>query len=297
MQQETFARRDVVRAFRKFIDIQHDLLGANANTWHHHLKHMIDHCENNPVMSTVIAPLRENNHVNLESWFNELTGANFRRAKYSLPLDDIERASLIYQLLSNIAHAPRGDRTVVGFSMRVFGSSNDISELISNFDNEITSKFTREIVYRLNEIQEDLGESTVVKKEEIVVFQNFGNYQNINGNINNNNVAIGSSSISTTSENISQIDEIRRLLKNLEEEVIKSNGSLTEQHTDSIRTMDLALSNENVSPSEVSHAVEKLASLSNASKSILKDISLRTVATLGANKLSGAIDFVLSSIG
>ncbi len=100
MTQETFSRREVERAFRKFNDLVSDLMGAVFQTWPDCFRRLISHCEQHPVMRTITEPLRQNKNVDASKWYDDCLTLG-----YGLPTDDDDCTALLYQFFRLFAKA------------------------------------------------------------------------------------------------------------------------------------------------------------------------------------------------
>ncbi len=169
MPQETFSRREVERAFRKFNDLVSDLMQAVFQTWGDCFTHLIAHCEQNPVMRAITEPLRQNTNVDASKWYGECLGSvrgMVGSGRYALPTDDDDRTALLYQFFLKIEHE---SLDITKFCMAVYGATK-FQEMVRIFNAELVQKFAREVSYRLDEITQDIGEATEVRREQMLVF-------------------------------------------------------------------------------------------------------------------------------
>lgn len=192
MDQEKYTRREVDRSFRKFEDLERDVFSAVYQTWWENFLHLVDHCESDRVMRAITDPLKENPNVDADDWYINFVergciGPGYYR--YTLPTNDTDRTALIYKFFLMISES--GENTLDNFCDLAYSDSG--SSIVDDrrvFNQEIVQKFTREMKYRINEIREDIGNNEIVHRSEMLVFQNFGNFQNVTGSIDQNNVSI-----------------------------------------------------------------------------------------------------------
>jgi hypothetical protein len=187
-----FARRIVVRSFRKFRDLADDLRNAEFRTWEEYLRHLIHHCRSDSVMQVVTEPLRTHPNVDFKKWCDEFwcsnEGGGLGTYHYSLPLNDEERVSLLYQFLVAITE---GNFDSFSFCVTAYGSEG-LDDAVRSLNSEIVEKFTREVGYRLEEVEIDLGDSQEVDSSALMVFHYHGPVQTINGGVHGGIVALNS---------------------------------------------------------------------------------------------------------
>ena len=89
MDKHRFSMREVTRSFRKFRDLVNDLRVAPYQIWGDRLSHLVDHCENDPVMRVVTESLRAPTRtVNAQTWYDESLkthGGMLGSGRYELP--------------------------------------------------------------------------------------------------------------------------------------------------------------------------------------------------------------------
>jgi hypothetical protein len=198
--EQTFSRRQVERSFRKFNDIVQDLFSAQFQTWGDSFNHLVEHCEQDPVMRVITEPLRSNSEVDAEEWYQEILDSQTGGAgsgTYKLPYDDDKRTALLYQFFLFMYDEEKGF-SLPHLNIVLFGKSK-YQDMISVFNQEIVQKFTREVSYRLEEILEDIGDEQVVTTEAMMVFHHHDYSMKITGNIEGSNLALGGSTISDSS--------------------------------------------------------------------------------------------------
>lgn len=214
----TFARRDVQRAFRKFNDTVSDLFRADFRTWGDTLNRLLDHCEKNNVMSVVVGPLKKNTQINVQSWHQdamETIGGMIGSGRFTLPLDDEDRTALLYQFLLAI---DKNEIAVDKFCMHFFGKTN-YQEMVDVFNQEIVEKFTREIGYRLEEIEEDVAGQETIELKDLIVFNHYDQSTVVHGTVTGGNVNIGSGSITARDVTINSVDDLVKAFNALKHEL------------------------------------------------------------------------------
>jgi hypothetical protein len=192
--QSTFSRREVERSFRKFRDIVNDLFSAKFQQWDDMFTHLIAHCENDPVMTVITEPLKNDPRVNATKWWDDAI-ASVRgmvgSGHYALPTDDDERTALLYQVFLGIEN---NDWDLSRFNMSVFGHTH-YQDMVDTFNQELVLKFTREMSYRLDEVVADNEDADEIPREAMIVFHHHdqsttvhGNFQGIAGNVTNSSI-------------------------------------------------------------------------------------------------------------
>jgi len=198
MTEQTFSRRQVERSFRKFNDLVNDLFNAQFQTWSGVFSNLIKHCEEDEVMMVVTAPLKSNQNVDAKEWLEEAMGSvtgMLGSGSFSLPYDDDDRTALLYQFF---LIAEKDDFDLSKFCVVIYGTRK-YQDMARVFNQELVSKFTREVSYRLEEITQDFGNEQEIPKEAMLVFHHHDHSMNIHGNIEGSNIASGQSSVSDSS--------------------------------------------------------------------------------------------------
>lgn len=215
MEQKKFSYRQVSRSFRKFNDIVADLFSAQYQTWGDIFTHMITHCEQDEVMKIITEPLRANQNINGEKWLEEALSSNpgVGSGRYELPYDDDDRTALLYQFFLVVE---KTDFRLSDFSMTMYGATN-YQDMVSAFNQELVSKFTREVSYRLDEIMQDFENQQEIPQEAMLVFHHHNNSMNIHGNIQSSNVASGQAKISSSSATNTNIYTRTEILETLQQ--------------------------------------------------------------------------------
>ena len=220
-----FSRAEVRSSFRKFSDTCTDLIQSDWHTWDNYLNILIDHCENNPVMKTVTDPLRHNPNVDIDAWYTEFqdsVGGMVGSGSYSLPSNDEDRTALYYKFLRDVQD---GKIQLVQFCLNAFGST-DYNDMIYRVNNEFVDKFYREVKYRLQDLETELGADTEIAEERLFVFEThyhqptYDQSTTVHGSISNSSFVAHSTNVSQsvlvtmTSEPVANlIEEIGKVLR------------------------------------------------------------------------------------
>jgi hypothetical protein len=276
MAAEQFTRREVERAFRKFRDLLTDLMQARFQTWGDTFTHLIAHCEKNPVMRVVTEPLRANKNVDANRWYLDTLASVLGMVgsgRYSLPVDDDDRTALLYQLFLKVEYE---NINISEFCMSVYGTTN-YQEMVSVFNEELVTKFAREMTYRLDEVLTDLGTSQEVPREAMLVFHfhdhsQQDNSMHITGPIQGSNVAVGGSSISNSSATYTTNAELAEALKGLKPLI----REVTESQRDAVAVaLDVLVeaTQKAIPVAQVAQATDTLAKSSPSFTDRLKDIT------------------------
>jgi len=97
---------------------------------------LIDHCENDPVLSIVINRLKANRNINLDEWYDKVKD---RENPFELPKDDENRLALLYQLLSKLV---REKLDPVDVAYELFPSRiTSLDHYVHEFSNNIMRPF------------------------------------------------------------------------------------------------------------------------------------------------------------
>jgi hypothetical protein len=105
----TFTASQVATALRRFDDYGEDVLNSVYQTYANNLEIFLNHCESDPVMSTITAPLKENVNVNLDTWhkaFLAVARAFAGSTRFTLPSDEEDRQGQYGTLPSRVAPIP-----------------------------------------------------------------------------------------------------------------------------------------------------------------------------------------------
>ena len=184
MKRDSFPRRDVRRAFRKFSDMGSDVTRAQFQTWEAHLKNLLDFCETDPIMDIITDPLRHNPNINIEQWhkdFQTTVGSMVGSGQYEIPKNDDDRTALFYQVLRAFSD---GKIDPGRFAVHAFGETK-YQEIVNVINLEFVDKFIREMQYRIQDIEDDTQGQIEVERKALTVFhvynapvQKFDNVQN-----------------------------------------------------------------------------------------------------------------------
>ena len=181
---QMFTVKEVVNSFRRFNDLSNDVRNASFQTWGECLLQLIVFCREDGVMRVVTEPLRTNPNVNFARWwqdFNSSGRVGIGTKQYELPTDNDDRISLLYQFFVSIVEHKIN---AFGFALQVFGKTKH-QEKVNMLNSEIVEKFTREVAYRLKEVEKELGEREEVESSALTVFHYHGPVQTYHGAVQN----------------------------------------------------------------------------------------------------------------
>jgi hypothetical protein len=279
MTSEYFSRREVERSFRKFRDIVNDLVSAKFQTWDDMFSHMITHCDTDPVMRVVIAPLLANKNVNADKWYADCmasVGSMVGTAHYELPYDDEDRTALLYQFFRKI----KTERIEIGdFCINAYGATK-YQEMVDVFNRELVVKFAREVTYRLDEIMEDIGDQREVSKEAITVFHYHDHSVTVHGNIQGGYVTGSGATISGASASYGTDGELSVVLNEMRSLVSEVAANQKEAVEQAIDLMLRSINDQSVSSSEIAAAASIIVKASPTLGQRLKDITGRIGVSL-----------------
>jgi hypothetical protein len=258
MSQEKFSRREVERSFRKFNDIVNDLIHANFRTWGNVFTHLITHCENDPVMQVITGPLKTNKNVDAEEWYKEAlnsVGGMIGSGRYELPYDDEDRTALLYQFFLMFEE---NKVDFMAFCLGMYGTSR-YQDAVDTFNRELTEKFTREISYRLDEIRDDLGDQQEVPREAMMVFHHHDYSLNIQGNVQGSNIATGGSTISNSTAEYTNHEELASALKSLKPIINEVSAGQRESAEMALQLLIQATHDPSISTEQVAEATRTIS--------------------------------------
>ena len=196
MAKEKFTQKEVSRAFRDFSDFAGDVEQAEWAAWSENLRLFLHFCENNPVMETVLAPLKNTTLIDYDSWRSKL---DTEKSDEKFPSDEDERTALYYQILLAANKHPNKYSFLINIMMTIYSQTGgkNAADSISSFNNEIFFKFARTMRYRLEEIQDEIANQNEVGRESLIAFHFTNHGTLITGNVNANHsqVAIGESDL------------------------------------------------------------------------------------------------------
>ncbi len=167
-----FTPKQVEISFRKFSDNAEDLESSDYNTFDTNLSIFLNHCENDEIMKTITSPLKNTEIFDkCDKEFLSKGGSMVGSSKITFPEDEYERDSYIYQLLLKLKDK---ERDITNITMRAYGA-NVLSEAVYWFNEKITSKLTRSLKYKLEEIGErierEVKEGENVPINMLIVYQ------------------------------------------------------------------------------------------------------------------------------
>ena len=284
MGQIQFSRAQIDKAFRKFDDLAGDLAGARYQNYQDLLTQFVRHCENDSVMRLVTEPFRHNPNVVLDDWVEN----NFSRHEMRWPVDENDRISLLYQLIVEAASESDG---AIQFGLIYFGE-DQLNSAVASFNDQIVSKFTREVGYGLDEIRANIGNSTSVQREAMLVFHHHGNVTNIN-NSQNSNIAVGGSTISNSVAGTGNQVDVAHSLESLRNLI----GDVAQEHRQAVtNAIDFLISasiDGTVRRIQVAQAAETIADASPKMKARLTELAIGITGSLAATGMIEGIKFAL----
>lgn len=188
----SFTQKQVESSFRRFNDFASDVFHSDFHIFNTRFEIFIHHCENDEVIKVITYQLKEID-VHFKDWWErgQATGGSFVGSKeFHLPVEEIERDALLYQLILKIHN---GEIEFSSFCMDYFGDTK-YDLMIQNFNSAILVLLVRSIGYRLEEILEtiktELGDRQVVPITMLFVYQNHPIHIG-NGNLFSGDSAIG----------------------------------------------------------------------------------------------------------
>jgi hypothetical protein len=174
-----FDKKQVELSFRKFSDYADDVLSSNHHTFNTRFNMLLNHCENDPVMSIISSQLK-NVDVHFDEWWEKgmSTGGSFAGSKhFDLPVDEKEQASLLYQFCLKINN---GSIDFILFCINFFGSGV-YDEMVFAFNEAIVRPMVRSIGYKLDEIRHDID--TKLETDRDIPINRFYVYQDFSTSI------------------------------------------------------------------------------------------------------------------
>jgi len=169
---ESFTPKQIEISFRKFNDYSSDFEVSDHNSFDTHLKILLDHCENDPIMKVITEPLK--NEKVYGKWKDEFIqgmGSMVGSSKLNFPIDEYERDSYLYQLLRKMRN---NEINLTTLAMRCHGGSS-LNEGVYWFNEQILGKLLRSLRYKLEEVQDriarEVKEGDNVPMNLLFVFQ------------------------------------------------------------------------------------------------------------------------------
>jgi len=145
------------RGLKRFEDFAGDLARSDMNTFDDRLRLLVNYCQSDPVLSIIHNQLMSMSGVDFEYWHKEVlstVGGMVGSGELSFPTDLEKRMALMYQLLNKIAEK---EIDLTGFAHNFFATGNNgIDSLIYAFNDAVVEPLTRELSYRIEELEEDL---------------------------------------------------------------------------------------------------------------------------------------------
>ena len=287
-----FTKREVFNSFRKFNDLKNDVETAKPQSWIGVLKDLLRHCETDPVMRVVTAPLNLDLNDKIDRWYEEVDrneGASFNLI--TLPEDDDDKFAFLFQLLNKIAD---NSFDYLGFCFTAFNSTG-IDDVVNVINSEFIRKFTRELGHRLKTIKSDIGNESSVSSETLNVFHVNGPFQQIQGGVHGSIIATNST-LTNNKITYNDASQLAQAVKDLNENL----NDVLEDHRESV-TGSFALlikaieTNTVPKPVEVATAVQAIGEGSPTGLQRLRVIIDNAAGSLLGEVLKPLIALVLGA--
>lgn len=133
---------------KRFYDIQYDLLNSKYHNFGNHLNQFIEFCELNPIMQIFTAPLKNDESIDIDEWWNNIS----RKEGYKLPSDPDQQASLLYKFLLGLNSGRFNFHT---FSLNIY-MHRTLDDNVYDFNQDITPKIVRYLNHKLNEVEAEV---------------------------------------------------------------------------------------------------------------------------------------------
>lgn len=180
--QEKFDRKKVESSFRRFDDFASDVLNSEHSTFDSNLSILLNHCENDEIMSIICNQLKYDMTI-FDKWLSENMTGTFHSPggrKFNPPLDEKERDALLYQICLKVINKEIDYRQFcTNFTSKTHG-------LLPFFNKVIVRPIVRSIGYKLEEIIYDI--ETDFENERCIPIKVFYVYQDfsttVNGDVN-----------------------------------------------------------------------------------------------------------------
>ena len=186
-----FSRRQVLNSFRRFDDLRRDVDRAKPQSWLGNLEALLSHCEKDPVMSVVTAALNATPIVDVDEWVERIEREGDEGVTLGLirlPGDGDDQTAFLYHLLKKVVD---GSFNYLSFCFSAFGSRG-IDDIGPSMNSEFVHKLTREVSYKLKDIEADVGEEKEVAAELLTVFNVHGPFQQFLGGVSNSVIGLNS---------------------------------------------------------------------------------------------------------
>jgi len=284
MEPQSFSRKEVERSFRKFGYIVNDLFSCPFQTWGNEFTHLITHCEQDPVMRVVTEPLRTNTNVNAEKWLADSlqsVQSMVGSGDYELPYDDDDRTALLYQFFIMIEN---GKVNVNSFCINFYGKTR-FQEAFATFNETLVQKFVRVVNDRLDEILQDIGGQQKIPREAIVAFHVHDQSVTVHGNIQGSNVAASGSTLSGSSAEYTNNEELASALTALGPLVTDITESQRASVSQALQLLVQATHDSSISREVVGEATRTIA----VNSSTMRQRLVQIVEKVGVALASSAI--------
>lgn len=266
-----FAKKDVKKSFRKFHDLVNDLFSSKFQTWGDQFTHLLHHCETDEVMRVITEPLKNDPRVNADKWYSDAlksTSSMVGSGRYTLPLNDDEKTSLLYQFFLKIEEE---NIDITNFCVTVYGESN-YQMIVDVFNRELVEKFSREVLYRLEDILSDSEGQKEISREAMIVFHHHDSSTNITGDIHGSNIATSGSEIKSSPIKYNSESEIIDELRSLTDEI----NSFSKRNQETLKeSIDILISatEGDKNKKDVKEAVKTISEISPTISSRIKKIA------------------------
>lgn len=284
MNRETFQRREIERAFRKFGDLVQDIKNSTHNTWDDALARLLHHCQNDAVMQVITEPLLNNTRIDFEGWLAKATESvvgTTGSGRYQLPSDDEDCTALLYQFLLK---ANKNEVDVLSFCVGMYGS-RDLNAAVDDFNREIVGKFVRELAYRLNEVGQDIGSAQEVSRKMMIVFQHHDHSTTIHGSVNAGIVATGDASVSDSTGTYNSNEDLSAALKALKPLIHEVVVSQRDAVQDAIETLVKSAEGNAITAEDVVKAARTIDSQSPTIAKRIKELLGKVALSIGSSTI------------
>ncbi len=147
------------RSLRRFEDFAGDLARSDMNTFEDRLNLLLDYCKNDQIFSIIHEQLMKVPNVNIDKWYEEASSTvrgMVGSGDLIFPTNLDERMSIMYQLLWKIN---TNEIDFGSFSSNFFATGDSrIDSDIYAFNEAIVEPLSRELSYRIQDMEEELPE-------------------------------------------------------------------------------------------------------------------------------------------
>lgn len=135
-------------AFRRFSEYSDALLASDYTSFGPNLNILIDFCEKDEIVGSIVTPLKLNKNVDINRWYKDFlstVGSFVGSGRYMLPTNEDDRLSLLYQFFAKIN---QGEIDLISFCTNAFGDRN-LDQMVYHFNKAITNVFVRDLKNKL----------------------------------------------------------------------------------------------------------------------------------------------------